>query len=693
MKYLIIDDNNSFAKALCEISNNESQVILSEKLDLNTLAIKIKGEIIHNNDLILININFNKNNRQEQKGIELLIWLRLEKVINHVILYSFQTLHELLSQCPKHLIATSKGTTFVQIPDKFKIIDETLSKLDQGIDKLLIEENSLKESLKIVFDNVGLKHRLANIYGLWFMFNTHNRYFPNEKLKFKTLSNDFIKNFDMLQLRIANYLIDKSNDENLEEELVEKIEILKTKIKSKNPQILYIDDKANIGWSDFFRKALFGNDCSNNLTSIIPVKRYFNDEDSIKNFFLEVIKPQILKNKKFIDCLLLDLRLADETGNIDNLDNLSGIKLLKIIHHTFPSLPVIMCTASNKAKSVKKIIDCGAEGLWTKPGLDELKDNNFYLESYLELLTYVNDSLNKYKTDTEKSIFEAQFQVETINESDPLPEILKDIDIILTDTNFWCNIESNLVNNHKAARKILNKIDGNKFKFVVVGDVLDELFRITQKKDFEIKKNEDGTETIKDNISLKLSAKYGLETITMYKGKNCIETDFNNINFVLRESTYFDVRNAEGGTGFNVISIVEKNHSYFKDIESANNEVNQRQLSGHGSLHADDTFQMLIPHYLGKLQSKNILFITDDFGGYRKIGGVPSVIKALRFKFGHNQYIDIPPNFNRFENYLKFEAFGKYCLIAHSEILNKICFSDSATQIQGISLKKVNKKG
>ena len=119
MKYIIVEDNHPFAQALCillsptkENCNKEVvQIILPESFDnLEALTNAIIDGYIDKDDVFFVNVNLiiNGCSRQEQKGVELLVWLRIKGIINHVVLYSFETLYSLLNRMPKHLVITSK---------------------------------------------------------------------------------------------------------------------------------------------------------------------------------------------------------------------------------------------------------------------------------------------------------------------------------------------------------------------------------------------------------------------------------------------------------------------------------------------------------------------------------------------------------------------------------------------------------
>lgn len=181
MKYLIIDDNESFAKQLFKkLTENNGilgqDILKSANENLNEFAETIKSIIGSNRDYVLfINVNLftTKDSRQLQKGIELLIWLRIKGIVNHVVLYSFEDLHSLLNREPKHLIATSQGTTFVQLPNNFKNIPKILEKKKIN-DSLLATDENVKTELKPAINIESIRHQEANWWGVKALWDVHN---------------------------------------------------------------------------------------------------------------------------------------------------------------------------------------------------------------------------------------------------------------------------------------------------------------------------------------------------------------------------------------------------------------------------------------------------------------------------------------------------------------------------------------
>jgi len=642
--------------------DDEAEKIYGNCDSLNDLALKVKNKI-KIDDVILnyVNLRFHNSKRTEQTGIELLIWLRLNGIMNHCVLFSFETIHSLLNRQPKYLIATSKGTSFVQRPFDLNKID-----LIELQDKKAEIEN-LKSCLKAAFDTLELRHRLANIYGLWFLFNTHNHYFPNEKLDFSIFPKEFRSNFNSLQLEISKFLIQKNFSSTLSSDLINKIISLKAKIRNKKPNILYIDDKADLGWAELIKRVLFQNDIQSHFNVLIPIVADFKNINSFKNL-VDDVRNRIYNCGNYIDCVFLDLRLADEEGEIGDINNLSGIKLLNAIHKLFPALPIIITTASNKAESVKKVFQEGAEALWTKPGLENIHGEKNYLTEYFELLKYTEQALNKYSTITEKHIVKAQFELSQLWGFNYIPAQLKNIDIILTDTNVWCEKGPGLVKNHKILFLLAKIFNSNNRRFILIDDVLNELFIHTQNR---------------KEVELRKSAAFSIGLIQQYKNDYLVESSFNDVKNAIKESTNYNLQPSKG-SGFHIVSNTTKIHSFHNSKEIAEKELNQRRLDGYKPLHADDTFKLLISHFLNT--NNNVLFVSND--KKCKI----ETLNTLRYKIEkENQNWKIPDSLEINKVILSAKSNNNsFCMMISTDVLYEICFPKLGNKITKLELPLPN---
>ncbi|GAB1472701.1 hypothetical protein MASR2M69_01420 [Bacteroidota bacterium] len=186
-----------------------------------TLIEKVKEEHAKS-ILFLININYKTDNisRTDNSGILILKNLRLNHFNQHCVLYSFLSREQLMLQDPNNSIIFSEGVTFIRMP-------EDLSKVDYSE----LFKHKAPEDLSIFFrgeiDFVKIRHSSANIYGLWFMFNIHNKFFPNEKLEESIFSDEFSNKLDFQQLDVSKYLLNIKKENTQGQETINKIERLK----------------------------------------------------------------------------------------------------------------------------------------------------------------------------------------------------------------------------------------------------------------------------------------------------------------------------------------------------------------------------------------------------------------------------------------------------------------------------------
>ncbi len=404
MRYIIIDDNEKFANALCkELNGNQNCpddniIIAKEQEATSELSETVKAQINGNNDtVIIINVNLETKDskRQEQKGIELLIWLRIKGVMNHVVLYSFETLHELLKRNPKHLIATSKGTSFVQLPSDFKKLD--LEKLGE----IKAEENNLKQTLKAIFDIAQFRHSFANVWGLERLVEVDNEL--NTKAPKFLLKET--KQQQLIDYQIAKYLfVEKSigyNSSSEESELKSKIDeaidaITKENSKlqeSQRNKILLIDDKANEGWLCFFKHLL-----PNAHFEILPIKENIND-------LIEEFK-QKYKDDEFL-MVILDLRLLSSEENEHDYSKLLSVQLFKKMlderedvdnywKFKYFNLKFLLFTASNQLKNMLDVMyrnDHTPYRIFIKEGFDINQMVFQKYKSYLNFIRCLKDTI------------------------------------------------------------------------------------------------------------------------------------------------------------------------------------------------------------------------------------------------------------------------------------------------------------
>jgi len=464
---------NNFTIDILKDGLFEIEFIFPDKddpINLSELPEKIRS-FISDESIIFINLNFKSDTQskyQSLNGAEFLIWLRLEGINNHCVLYSFESLHQILKRFPSYSILTSQGTTFIRLPDDFALLN--INQLSQE----KAEVGNLKKCLTPLFNIEKIRHRLANIYGLFFLSIFHETYFDN------TFDRTHINSpIDFLQIKLSTFLLQGSSSEFKVGNLKTEISDYRTQVHVKKPTILCIDDQGEEGWFYLLKHILYSN----------PETAPFRTLNPSKSDFLTIVTTDAFYRKvqehvKGVDCVLLDLRLAGEEEVNDNFESLSGAILLKRLHRDYPYLPIICTTASNKAYTVNKILSLGAFSLWSKPGIDQSQTEEAYLESYRDLVKQVFLAITKYKTKAEKLIVETQYKLhQRVNESIPeysVPEFFHNYDYFIPDTNIFL-LESaeftNMFLNLKSLSELKNR-EGDP-KLVIIDDVRQELYRLS----------------------------------------------------------------------------------------------------------------------------------------------------------------------------------------------------------------------
>ncbi len=284
MEYIIIDNNQDFAKALYKqlskngVKSKEGIVPLAGISEVSELADNVNPE----NDKIVIFVNLNlilnNCNRQNQKGIELLAWLRIKGVMNHVVLYSFESLETILKKEEKNLMLISRGTSFVRLPSDFA-----------NLENMNLSQKANKKNVWWILNEIyiaGLKHFGQNKF---YIENIWKSIVENESASIKSLETE-----------VGKFLI--GHNENI---TIENIEDLKNKILSYDVQklnidIILCDDHAEnkINETDFNKKEII-------------VKNL--DLLDLKCFNILTCKNlESLYKSKDCDIILLDYKLGDD---------------------------------------------------------------------------------------------------------------------------------------------------------------------------------------------------------------------------------------------------------------------------------------------------------------------------------------------------------------------------------------------
>lgn len=144
-------------------------------------------------------------------------------------------------------------------------------------------------------------------------------------------------------------------------------------------RILVVDDELEGGWALAYRvlfRCLYGEKVALDLwaTPELPAE----------------LERLVVEGQHSL--ALIDMRLApDQDGpparmNRTNVDQLSGIRLLGQVKRWDPTLPVVVCTASNKSWMYRAVLEQGADAYWSKDDPDSETEGMGGLENAVALV-------------------------------------------------------------------------------------------------------------------------------------------------------------------------------------------------------------------------------------------------------------------------------------------------------------------
>lgn len=333
----------------------------------------------NNSAIIFLNADAEINDINDNI-LDIVLWLRCKhKSLNPIVIYSIYSLEKLLQKNPTNYFIISPGCVFKEDIDVLHNIEE-IKKL-QPITSLM----ELKPFLKPRVDEILAlyKHRMANYAGMALMLDIVKQVYSKDDINIpdtKILKGNF-PDFFAHRKSLYHALLSTYFD-------FEKLKITDDQKKElsrcNKKKILLVDDLADKGWQPIISQMIYGEPDAKEIKSLeIKVNNDRNkfDFEATK----KVLEDEIQSHKPHL--ILLDLRLSDETGEI-NTTQLSGYNLLVFLKSSpqYKGVPVIMFTASNNAETIKTILNAGAEAVWTKPGIDEGLSVEDIIKRYDQLL-------------------------------------------------------------------------------------------------------------------------------------------------------------------------------------------------------------------------------------------------------------------------------------------------------------------
>ena len=326
-------------------------------------------------DLIVIPASLSIENYIEFTGLRIAHHIRLtpefKNIKTPILILSEENPSQIANISSFANIFFTKGVFHTSTQATEKLFSEISLLKESGLNSLSqTDYNTFLTKIKIEpppnFDN---RHSVANEYTILSWSNAIG--LKNEKIEKELGSRLYFKYLDC---------INKNNH-------IKELDIIKLKVdENVEVKVLLIDDEAEKGWEQFYKK-LFGN----NIKLIVPENDeidYNAGSKKIKDDVIELIKTE----KPHL--VLLDLRLSEEdTGKVSGLTGIEIIKELEKRKDINKGIRIIITSASNK---IWNYLDAGIRNNLLLEGVILKSNDSFYnIHPVISIVDIVNTSIPK----------------------------------------------------------------------------------------------------------------------------------------------------------------------------------------------------------------------------------------------------------------------------------------------------------
>ena len=354
----------------------------------------------------------------EIKGIIIpgVIPQQIDYQVNYILDHLRLLDHDVLNKLPIGVTDTDSDDILEKLYDHdYGVMQFSKREID-SFDFEPIKDNELQKVISIIGNKKPdtEHHGLANEWGQYRLLTQLNL-----NGEFDDELNEIKQNLS--EVRYFKKLLLNEKKESPINGIDSRFKLLLNNLRDKKLNVAIIDDKVKNGWDKAYG-AIFQN------SDVISFDHSTNNKFDTKT-------------SSDFDLIILDLRLEEEVTHDDSeifgIEKMSGIKLLREIKTCDPSVPVIMCTASNKSWSYDAAINAGADGFWTKESPDFGMSLDYRFNNTLDLLNVCVSVLewsNKVRPVFKKIDTIIQF-LNKNNQSNDSKEKLKQLGIIVSLEN------------------------------------------------------------------------------------------------------------------------------------------------------------------------------------------------------------------------------------------------------------------
>ena len=320
-----------------------------------------------NPDLLVINVHALLRQHSfagEYEGVEVLKHLRLTTDLGpvrtcHVVLVSWESPGEIIRRGPGNSIVFSSGVTFLHTTEMIELLADSnrLESLSRSVATLA--DTDLLAAVRADYKPPDSGHEMSNWWGAWRLIQSVEE---NPKMPAPVC-----EKMSRLSTKQALFLDAVTEAEHgFPRPSIARLQSL---VRKTAPTICYVDDESDQGWEQAFTALLYGASDSSSFKVINPIVinaiggKSVRDVSDLANEILG-LSPNLL---------ILDLRLGGADDSKKAPKDTGGALLLKEIRKQDrgKGLPILLMTASNKARTLQDVVKLGGDAYWMKEGIGE----------------------------------------------------------------------------------------------------------------------------------------------------------------------------------------------------------------------------------------------------------------------------------------------------------------------------------
>jgi CheY-like chemotaxis protein len=307
--------------------------------------------------------------RQDYEGVELLKHLRVANSQTlgdlrrcHIIIVAWESAEEIVRRRPGNIILFSSGVSFLRLPEAIPVLRDHDELSKRALEQADPNDRKLLASVRADYQPPDSAHEMSNWWGAWRLIQA----IEETGAAMPAPVRERMSRLSTKQALFLSSGVESDRHRGFPRLSIARLQSL---VRKSVPTICYVDDEADQGWEQAFRSLLYGGADSSSFKVVNPIAVNPGVGERVRG--VEDLANAILSFAP--NLLILDLRLGGRDEASKAPKETSGALLLKEIRKQGKGkgLPILLMTASNKARMLQDIVKLGADAYWMKEGIGE----------------------------------------------------------------------------------------------------------------------------------------------------------------------------------------------------------------------------------------------------------------------------------------------------------------------------------